>query len=285
MTTADTVRDREQTPPASTPRSSSDERRATAWIGQGVIIEGTITSAQDLRIDGKVDGEIKVGDHGLIIGAGAAITANLVGRSIVISGTVNGKRHRHGEDRPAPDRFRVRVMSARRAWWLPGGRHHRQGRRRQQPSAKSAGRLRSAPGGTSAGFFRLTARPAPAYRAPELHGVLGGTRPFMRGSRPPGRSDWMDARLRQRSARYVSRLQTEHALDRREGVDLVNSRRLALFRVREQLLEILLVAEASTHANRLELLLRCPGSCARSSPFQCEAATVVEFSSNGLRRR
>jgi len=90
MTTADTVRDREQTPPASTPRSSSDERRATAWIGQGVIIEGKITSAQDLRIDGKVDGEIKVGDHGLIIGAGAAISANLVGRSIVISGTVNG---------------------------------------------------------------------------------------------------------------------------------------------------------------------------------------------------
>jgi len=71
-------------------RSSSDERRSTAWIGQGVVIEGRITSAQDLRVDGKVEGEIEVGDHGLIIGAAAAIKANLVARSIVISGAVTG---------------------------------------------------------------------------------------------------------------------------------------------------------------------------------------------------
>ena len=62
----------------------------TAWIGQGVIIEGKITSAQDLRIDGKVEGQIEVGDHGLIIGAGAEIKANLAARAIVISGEVNG---------------------------------------------------------------------------------------------------------------------------------------------------------------------------------------------------
>jgi cytoskeletal protein CcmA (bactofilin family) len=90
MATADTVRDREQTPSASTPRSSTEERRVTAWIGQGVIIEGKITSAQDLRIDGKVEGQIEVGDHGLIIGAGAEIKANLVARAIVISGAVSG---------------------------------------------------------------------------------------------------------------------------------------------------------------------------------------------------
>lgn len=90
MATADTVRDREQTPPSSAPKPSSDERRVTAWIGQGVIIEGRITSAQDLRIDGKVEGEIEVGDHGLIIGTGAAIKANLAARSIVISGAVTG---------------------------------------------------------------------------------------------------------------------------------------------------------------------------------------------------
>jgi len=90
MTTADTVRDREQSLGASMSRSSSDERRSTAWIGQGVVIEGRITSAQDLRVDGKVEGEIEVGDHGLIIGAAAAIKANLVARSIVISGAVTG---------------------------------------------------------------------------------------------------------------------------------------------------------------------------------------------------
>ena len=70
--------------------SENDERRVTAWIGQGVVVEGRITSAQDLRIDGKVDGTIEVGNHGLIIGASAAVKANLVARSIVISGAVNG---------------------------------------------------------------------------------------------------------------------------------------------------------------------------------------------------
>src|SRR6187397_3063300 len=79
--------------PSTSPRASNDtvdERRVMAWIGQGVIVEGKITSAQDLRIDGKVEGTIEVGDHGLIIGASAAVKANLVARSIVISGAVNG---------------------------------------------------------------------------------------------------------------------------------------------------------------------------------------------------
>ena len=72
------------------PDSLADERRVTAWIGQGVVVEGKITSTQDLRIDGKVEGTIEVGGHGLILGANAAVKANLVARSILISGTVIG---------------------------------------------------------------------------------------------------------------------------------------------------------------------------------------------------
>jgi cytoskeletal protein CcmA (bactofilin family) len=67
-----------------------DERRVMAWIGQGVIVEGKIRSAQDLRIDGQVEGTIEVGDHGLILGAGASVKANLTGRTILISGAVIG---------------------------------------------------------------------------------------------------------------------------------------------------------------------------------------------------
>jgi cytoskeletal protein CcmA (bactofilin family) len=70
--------------------SESDERRVTAWIGQGVTVEGRIKSAQDLRIDGNVDGTIEVGDHSLTIGKGATIKAGLVARSILISGAVVG---------------------------------------------------------------------------------------------------------------------------------------------------------------------------------------------------
>ena len=85
MPTAETLRE-----PSSVPRSADDERRVTAWIGQGVVIEGKITSAQDLRIDGKVDGTIEVGNHGLIIGASADVKANLVAKSVLISGAVRG---------------------------------------------------------------------------------------------------------------------------------------------------------------------------------------------------
>jgi cytoskeletal protein CcmA (bactofilin family) len=70
--------------------TETDERRVTAWIGQGVTVEGRIRSAQDLRIDGNVDGTIEVGDHSLIIGKGAAIKAGLVARTILISGAVVG---------------------------------------------------------------------------------------------------------------------------------------------------------------------------------------------------
>ena len=90
MASADTLRERSQTNSSPAPRSEVDERRATAWIGQGVVIEGRITSAQDLRIDGRVEGTIEVGDHVLMVGARAEVKANLVARSILISGTVIG---------------------------------------------------------------------------------------------------------------------------------------------------------------------------------------------------
>ncbi|PYR89588.1 MAG: cell division protein [Acidobacteria bacterium] len=90
MSTADTLREREQSNSSPATKPAVDERRVTAWIGQGVVVEGRITSAQDLRIDGKVDGTIEVGSHGLILGASAAVKANLVARSILISGAVIG---------------------------------------------------------------------------------------------------------------------------------------------------------------------------------------------------
>ena len=90
MAPADTLHERSQTNSSPAPRSEDDERRATAWIGQGVVVEGRITSSQDLRIDGRVEGTIEVGDHGLIVGATAAVKANLVAKSILISGTVIG---------------------------------------------------------------------------------------------------------------------------------------------------------------------------------------------------
>ena len=67
-----------------------DERRRAAWVGKSLRIEGRIVSVDDLTIDGQVDGTIEVGDHSLVIGAGASVKADLAARTITISGAVTG---------------------------------------------------------------------------------------------------------------------------------------------------------------------------------------------------
>jgi cytoskeletal protein CcmA (bactofilin family) len=69
---------------------SVDERRTAAWIGKALKIEGRIVSAENLTIDGRVDGTIEVGDHTLNIGPGAAVKADLIAQTVTISGEVTG---------------------------------------------------------------------------------------------------------------------------------------------------------------------------------------------------
>jgi cytoskeletal protein CcmA (bactofilin family) len=69
---------------------NSTERRQVAWIGQGVTIEGTIVSTQDIRIDGRVEGAIEVGEHEVVLGAGSEIKADLSARSVLVGGSVTG---------------------------------------------------------------------------------------------------------------------------------------------------------------------------------------------------
>jgi cytoskeletal protein CcmA (bactofilin family) len=67
-----------------------DERRMAAWIGKSLRIEGRVVSADNLTINGEVEGTIEVGDHTLSIGQGATVTADLAARSVTISGAVKG---------------------------------------------------------------------------------------------------------------------------------------------------------------------------------------------------
>jgi cytoskeletal protein CcmA (bactofilin family) len=72
------------------PAAPASERRVTAWIGKSVRVEGKVISAEDLTIDGDVEGSIELGDHSLTIGPGSAIKADLVAKTITISGAVVG---------------------------------------------------------------------------------------------------------------------------------------------------------------------------------------------------
>ena len=67
-----------------------EERRMAAWVGKALLIQGKVTSTENLTIDGRVEGTIELGDHSLTIGAGASVEADLVAQTIVISGAVAG---------------------------------------------------------------------------------------------------------------------------------------------------------------------------------------------------
>jgi cytoskeletal protein CcmA (bactofilin family) len=72
------------------PNPPFDERRTSAWIGKALRIEGRIASRENLTIDGEVKGTIELGEHSLLIGVGAAVTADLLAKTITISGAVTG---------------------------------------------------------------------------------------------------------------------------------------------------------------------------------------------------
>jgi cytoskeletal protein CcmA (bactofilin family) len=69
---------------------SSSERRVVAWIGKAVRVEGKVISEEDLTIDGDVEGSIELGGHTLTIGQEARIRADLMAKTVTISGKVNG---------------------------------------------------------------------------------------------------------------------------------------------------------------------------------------------------
>jgi len=69
---------------------SNSERRVVAWIGKAVRVEGKVISEEDLTIDGDVEGSIELGGHCLTIGQEARIRADLVAKTVTISGKVNG---------------------------------------------------------------------------------------------------------------------------------------------------------------------------------------------------
>ena len=67
-----------------------EERRMEAWVGKALLIQGKVISSENLTIHGRVEGTIELGDHSLTIGPGASVQADLVARTIVVSGEVSG---------------------------------------------------------------------------------------------------------------------------------------------------------------------------------------------------
>jgi cytoskeletal protein CcmA (bactofilin family) len=71
--------------------STVRKRESTvACIGKSVVVKGEVTSAEDLVIEGRVEGKIDLQGHSLVVGQGGDIRAEIVAKSVIVHGTVTG---------------------------------------------------------------------------------------------------------------------------------------------------------------------------------------------------
>ena len=67
-----------------------EERRVAAWIGPSILIDGDVTSSEHMTVAGRVEGDITVRDHALVVAAGGTVRGNIVARDVVVQGEVLG---------------------------------------------------------------------------------------------------------------------------------------------------------------------------------------------------
>ncbi len=72
-----------------TPKNDSNQGNALNMIGIGSLIKGDITSDGDLRIDGKIHGQV-VSKSKIALGGTSEIIGNVTARSADISGKIDG---------------------------------------------------------------------------------------------------------------------------------------------------------------------------------------------------
>jgi cytoskeletal protein CcmA (bactofilin family) len=62
----------------------------TTCIGQTVFLKGTLSAAEDIRIAGRVEGEIELRGHMLTVQPTAQLTAGVSAKSVIVEGAVRG---------------------------------------------------------------------------------------------------------------------------------------------------------------------------------------------------
>lgn len=82
-----------ETGPGSSPsppqaRRPGDGPRAT--IGHSLAIDGTLTGDEDLQIEGRFDGEIRIPGHEVTIGRQGKVEAEIRARRIIVEGQLSG---------------------------------------------------------------------------------------------------------------------------------------------------------------------------------------------------
>lgn len=64
--------------------------RERAIIGRSISIKGEVTGDEDLLIQGRVDGSIKLKQHSVTVGADGVVKASITSRVVTVEGKVEG---------------------------------------------------------------------------------------------------------------------------------------------------------------------------------------------------
>jgi cytoskeletal protein CcmA (bactofilin family) len=64
--------------------------REVVNIGKSVSIKGELSGAEDLVIEGQIDGKVELKDHVLTIGPNGRIKAHIFAKSVIVLGELNG---------------------------------------------------------------------------------------------------------------------------------------------------------------------------------------------------
>ncbi|MDH3404652.1 MAG: polymer-forming cytoskeletal protein [Acidobacteriota bacterium] len=78
--------------PAPAPRAPGGGPRVST-LGSTIAIKGDLTGAEDLRIEGSVEGTIRLDGQSVVVSESGRITADIHGRSICVEGRVKGNLH------------------------------------------------------------------------------------------------------------------------------------------------------------------------------------------------
>ena len=63
---------------------------ARAGVPAGLTITGEVTAAEDLVIEGRVDGQISAPEHSVSVAPSAQVNARIIARAVTLSGTLDG---------------------------------------------------------------------------------------------------------------------------------------------------------------------------------------------------
>jgi cytoskeletal protein CcmA (bactofilin family) len=76
--------------PAPATRIQQPQARERAMIGPTIEIKGNLSGAEDLFIEGRLDGKIDLSQNSVTVGKNGRVRADIVGRSIIVMGEVEG---------------------------------------------------------------------------------------------------------------------------------------------------------------------------------------------------